>query len=403
MYLKISQFRLLSLCLSGFFSVIPALERTVGVNATLETQAGTRSAALGGAALAVPSDLPALSQNPHQLATQQHSEITFTHVGYYEDTQYDFAAMGWPLGSLGGLGVAVSRFGATGIPLIRENDPLPEGSNYATFSLSDWVVTGAWGRSFGKTSLGLSAHGLKRDLDQSGWGFRADFSGRYQWSPRWEVSALLKGWTSTAARWESGQTEYYSPELQLGFHASEPFPYFYGVAHVFWQSAGVFHRENRDLEWDGNVFDTTSTSVSVRGKTPWQDPLDWLQGGSLGFEFQLAQKLSLRAGVQQIGLLSSWTAGFGVHPLRWFQASYAFQNHPILSGVHRASITLFPGILMNPTATPPVARPQAIMVPPEPAPPTTPSESFEESSSDTTDHSAESGDSQNSGSLYWEE
>lgn len=327
---------------------LPALERVSGANATLETLAGTRSAALGGAALALSSDLPALSSNPQQLADLQYSELAFAHVSYYEGTAYDYAAMGWPLGLAGSAGLAVSRFGATGIPLISASEPLPEGGNYNTFSISDWVITGAWGRHFGKLAVGLSAHGLKRELDQTGWGFRADAGLRYPVFSRLEASALLQGWTSSAARWESGYSEYSPPELKLALHGQEPFPYFYGTAHLYWQGAGVFHHENRDLVWDGDLFDTTSTSVSTDNGTLWQTPLDWLADGSMGLEFVTEFGIALRAGLAQISEPSSWTAGAGIQPFPWFQADYAYQSHPVLSGVHRVAISFSPGLYLHP-------------------------------------------------------
>lgn len=336
---------------------LPALERVSGANATLETLAGTRSAALGGTALALPADLPALSSNPQQLADLRHSELAFAHVSYYEGTAYDYAAMGWPLGLAGSAGLAVSRFGATGIPLISTSDPLPEGGNYNTFSISDWVVTGAWGRHFGKLAVGLSAHGLKRELDQTGWGFRADAGLRYPVFSRLEASALLQGWTSSAARWESGYSEYSPPELKLALHGHEPFPYLYGTAHLYWQGAGIFHRENRDLVWDGDLFDTTSTSVSTDNGTPWQTPLDWLADGAMGLEFATEFGIALRAGLAQIGEPSSWTAGAGIQPFPWLQADYAYQSHPVLSGVHRVAISFSPGLYLHPAPVAKAAQP----------------------------------------------
>lgn len=325
-----------------------ALERTVGTNATLETQAGTRSAALGGASLAIPADLPALTTNPQQLAGLEHSELAFAHVAYYEGTEYDYAAMGWPLGSAGALGLGVSRFGASGIPLIRESDPLPEGNNYQTFNLSDWVITGAWGRAFGKLSTGLSVHGLKRELDQTGWGFRADAGIRYAILPQLAFSTLLQGWTSSAAHWESGQNEYSPPEIKVALHGSEPFPYFYGKGHLYWQSAGLLHRENRNLEWDGDLFDTTLAATANGGGTAWQDLLDWLAGGSLGLEFITDYGISLRAGLLQIQNPAAWTAGAGIQPFPWLQADYAYQHHPVLSATHRVALSFYPGLFLNP-------------------------------------------------------
>lgn len=391
-----------------------ASERVSGANATLETQAGTRAAALGGADLPLPSDLAALQGNPQQLADLKFSTVEFSHVSYYEDTRYDYAAMGWPLGESGALGLSISRFGADGIPLIGENDPLPEGDNYRTFSISDWVVTGAWARRFGRFSTGLSVHALRRELDQDGWGFRSDAGLRFDANKRLALSALLKGWTSSAARWESGTTEYSPPEVLLGLHANEPVPYLYGNISLYWQSAGLLHRENRSLEWEGDPYDTSSTAVETQGERFWKDPVDWLQGGRAGLEYGTDKGFFLRGGLQHLGTLQSWTAGAGVSPFTWLQAEYAYQNHPVLSGVHRVSLTILPGVLLTPPGstlpTPNLPVAPAIQAPPvkEPIPVSDITASPDQGSitatpENTTSPSSDVPDSSDAGGMHWEE
>lgn len=112
-----------------------AAERVVGANATLDINAGARSAALGGASISLDSDLLSLTSNPEQLAMARNSWVAFSHVAYYEGTQYDYGAVQFPLGDLGGLGIVFSRFGSNDIPRIAEGDPIPEGENYSTFRL----------------------------------------------------------------------------------------------------------------------------------------------------------------------------------------------------------------------------------------------------------------------------
>lgn len=406
---------LCALALSGVVvSAWGETERVAGANATLETQAGTRAAALGGAALPLPSDLAALQGNPQQLADLKFSTVEFAHVSYYEDSRYDYAAMGWPLGESGALGLSISRFGADGIPLIGENDPLPEGDNYRTFSLSDWVVTGAWARRYGRFSTGLSVHALRRELDQDGWGFRADAGMRFDASERLAVSALLKGWTSSAARWESGTTEYSPPEILLGLHANEPVPYLYGNISFYWQSAGLLHRENRAMEWDGDPYDTSGTAVESQGERFWKDPVDWLQGGRAGLEYGTENGFFLRGGLQHLGTPQSWTAGAGLSPFTWLRAEYAYQNHPVLSGVHRVSLTILPGVLLAPPGNSKVA-PTTLAAPaiqassakePIPAPDNTPKPD-DVTATATSESTAAPGSDEpepaDAGGMHWEE
>lgn len=329
-----------TLFLFAFASQTWALERVVGANASLDIHAGARSSALGGASIAVDHDLLELTSNPQQLSSAENSWVAFSHVVYYEDTQYDYGAVQFPLGDMGGLGFAFSRFGANDIPWIAEGDPLPEGDDYKTLSIADYVFTLAWGRRFlnDRLDLGISFHGLYRELDQSGWGFRGDIGANYHVHEQVTVSSFLKGWTSSATTWEEGTFEYSSPEWYLGLNVHQPISYFYGTASAYWQSAGIFHRENRDLDWDGEE----------RGGRFWEHPLDWLGGGRAGVEFAFDFGLSLRAGLASLSELESWTAGAGFALSNWLRVDYAFESHPTLSAVHRVSLEVSPGLFLFP-------------------------------------------------------
>lgn len=326
--------------LCAFATQTWAAERVVGANASLDIHAGARSSALGGASIAVDHDLLELTSNPQQLSNAENSWVAFSHVVYYEDTQYDYGAVQFPLGDMGGLGIAFSRFGANDIPWIAEGDPLPEGEDYKTLSIADYVFTLAWGRRFlnDRLDLGISFHGLYRELDQSGWGFRGDIGANYHVHEQVTVSSFLKGWTSSATTWEEGTFEYSSPEWYLGLNVQQPISYFYGTASAYWQSAGILHRENRDLDWDGEE----------RGGRFWEHPVDWLGGGRAGVEFAFDFGLSLRAGLASLSELESWTAGAGFALSNWLRVDYAFESHPTLSAVHRVSLEVSPGLFLFP-------------------------------------------------------
>lgn len=317
-----------------------AVTRVVGANASLEIHAGARTSALGGAAVPVDRDLLELSSNPQQLSSAKNSWVSFSHVVYYEDTKYDYGAVQFPLGDLGGLGIAFSRFGADGIPDIAEGDALPEGDAYKTFSIADYLFTVAWGRSFwnDRLDVGVSFHGLYRELDQSGWGFRSDLGANFHVLRQVTVSSFLKGWTSSAVSWEEGTFEYSSPEWYLGIRAEQPVSYFYGKISAYWQSAGILHREDRDLDYDGDV----------RGGRFWEHPVDWLGGGRAGVEFSFDFGLSLRGGLASLSEWESWTAGAGFALSNWLRVDYAFESHPTLSAVHRVSLEFCPGLFLYP-------------------------------------------------------
>ena len=123
-----------------------AADRVVGANATLDIEPGARAAALGSTTLAIEGDYLGLMTNAYQLSQAKYMWASFSHTAYYEDTKYDYASMVIPLPKNQGLGVSFSRFGADDIPYIKDGEPLPEGSDYNTLSIADWVFSVAWGR-----------------------------------------------------------------------------------------------------------------------------------------------------------------------------------------------------------------------------------------------------------------
>jgi hypothetical protein len=311
-----------------------AADRVSGANATLDIEPGARSAALGSATMVVDGDYLGLMSNPYQLANVNYAWASFSHTEYYEDTKYDYASAVIPLGTGQGLGLSFSRFGADDIPYIKEGEPLPEGTDYNTLSIADWVFSATFGhRLTDRLELGIGFHGLYREIDQTGWGFRGDAGLRYRLVDELYVSTFLKGWTSSATSWESGEFEYSSPELYLAASYGLPVSYLYGKLNLYWQGAELLHREARDLDYETD---------EDRGKRIWEDPLDWLSGGRGGIEYTFDFGLSLRAGLSSFTTFQSVTAGAGLVIAKFAKIDYAFESHPVLSHVHRVSISVSP-------------------------------------------------------------
>lgn len=310
-----------------------AVDRVVGANASLDIEPGARSAALGSATMAVEGDYLGLLSNPYQLSNVDYAWASFSHTEYYEDTKFDFASVALPLGNDLGLGVSFARFGADDIPYIKDGEPLPEGSNYNTLSIADYVFSVSMGKRLtDRLSLGISFHGLYREIDQSGYGFRGDAGLRYRVFKDFYISGLLKGWTSSATSWESGEFEYSSPEIYLAASYGLDVPYLYGRLGVYWQGAGLLHQESREVDF---VEDNEGGRI-------WEDPLDWLSGGRGGIEFTFDFGLSLRAGLSSFTSFQSVTAGAGLVIAKFLKVDYAFESHPVLSPVHRVSVSVSP-------------------------------------------------------------
>ena len=311
-----------------------AMERVSGANATLDIEPGARSAALGSATMAVDGDYLGLMSNPYQLSGVRYTWASFSHTEYYEDSKYDYASVVTPLSEGQALGISFSRFGADDIPWVKEGEPLPEGSNYKTLSIADWVLGISWGRSLSeRLSVGAVFNLLYREMDQTGWGFRGDVGLRYRTIDQLYLAAFLKGWTSSAVTWESGTTEYSSPELYLAASYFLNIPYLYGSLGLYWQGAGLFHAEGRDVELETD---------EDRGEPIWKDPLDWLSGGRAGVEFLFDFGLSVRFGLSSFSSLSSVTAGAGLVVAKFVKIDYAFESHPELTSVHRVSVSVSP-------------------------------------------------------------
>lgn len=327
--LPVTVFFTCALSLSAF-----AADRVVGANATLDIEPSARSAALGSATMAVDGDYLGLVSNPYQLSNVRYAWASFSHTEYYEDTKYDYASAAIPLGEGQGLGLSFSRFGADDIPYIKEGEPLPEGSDYNTLSIADWVFSATFGKRLtDRLELGIGFHGLYREMDQTGWGFRGDAGLRFRAVDELYLSGFLKGWTSSAATWESGEFEYTSPEFYLAASYGLPVPYLYGKLNLYWQGAGLFHQESRDLDFEED---------EEGGGRIWEDPLDWLSGGRGGLEYTFDFGLSLRAGLSSFTTFKSVTAGAGLVIAKFLKVDYAFESHPVLSPVHRVSISVSP-------------------------------------------------------------
>lgn len=315
------------------FSNVDAADRVVGANASLDVNPSARSAALGSASMAVDGDYLGLVSNPYQLANVNYAWASLSHTEYYEGTKYDFASAVVPLGEGQGIGVSFARFGANDIPYIKEGEPLPESYLYNMLSIADWMFSVSFGkRILDRLDVGVSFHGLYRDLNQSGFGFRADAGLRYRVIDNLYVAGFLKGWTSSATVWGSGEFEYTSPEIYLAANYSMPVPYLYGKLGMYWQSAGLFHQESREMGFDDDD----------RGGRIWESPLDWLSGGRAGVELAFDFGLSLRLGLSSFTTFQSVTAGAGLVIAKFLKVDYAFESHPVLSPVHRISVSFSP-------------------------------------------------------------
>jgi outer membrane protein OmpA-like peptidoglycan-associated protein len=168
-HLRISKFGI-ALALVWLMAPVPlrAGAGTVG-DEFLKIGIGARPAAMGSAYLALADDATAPQWNPAGLAQVTLPEITFMHLAYFADINYEYVGAVLPWRGQGlGLGVTwlnVPSFNSTGDPTAT----LGSAADYAlslayAFSISKDLQIGATGRAIISDLAGYSATGGALDL-----------------------------------------------------------------------------------------------------------------------------------------------------------------------------------------------------------------------------------------------
>lgn len=347
-----------------------AAEQVVGVNPVLEIIPDARTAGTANVKMGLEGGIPSMQENPSGLADLsfpylekgasgwKSSQIHFSHTSYFLGDQYHYLAAAFPLNNVltamtGGLSLAM--FGSDDIPYIQENDTLPDGTDYNTLNVREYILTSALAKkgivNLDSLQAGAGVHLLFRDYDQSGIGLRVDLSAAYTFQNNVKLGVAVPAALTSYSRWQSGYSEFSRPQVKLGLGYKKHSPYFYGTFHLAWESEPVWGEEARGLEWEeGTYLDTASSEdenvqadvdqASVVGEALHKDPVGWLQASNAAIEYTSDWGGSLRFGFQDFLSLSSWSAGAGFRPNDWLEFFYSYQSHPSLDEVHRISMEL---------------------------------------------------------------
>ena len=327
-------------CIALFCADGRAFEAVRGANETLELAPDARTAGLGGVLLGLPGEAGASSWHPAGLSEAPGGWFALSHAEHFLDSRHDaFSFVVRPDGR-DALGFSVARFGSDGVPRVGE-DELPEGEEWETFDVSDWVATGAFARSWGRWRVGGSLHLLWRRLDQEGFGFQTDVSGGWV-GESWRFEGALRNASGSGVVWESGWKEIEPPDLFLGAGWRRDIPYIYGELRIAWQSVGIFQEEGKSgVERSGSATDS-SGKVDLAGGRAWEEPLEWLGSSSLAVEYVIAGKAALRAALPSVESPSEWSAGGGFRWKDFLRFDYAFRHHPELRSVHQVTLGINP-------------------------------------------------------------
>jgi hypothetical protein len=345
--------------------MVHAAESVVGANSTLGLSPSAVSAGAGDAVLAMPGSALTLGLSPVGMLDRKSHGLGLSHTEHLDGTRLDAISGIFALDSFTRLGALVMRYGADGIPYIKEGEPLPVDDEWNTLSIADYVLSIAVARKLPlKLEAALALHFLYRELDQVGAGFRGDAMLRFRPVDRWFLGAKLEGWTSSRTYWASGYEEYSPAELYWATGYRQSVPYLYGEVSLGYQSPGTISPGNRSFSVaDSWLSDTSLTSKSdLGGGRPWEAPLTWLGEGSLGAELRFDWGGAVRLGLQSAKDFDSWSVGGGFKVLRWISIDYSFARQPRFSGIHRVSMEF------EPWANKKLPPPPSATTPPPPQP-----------------------------------
>lgn len=304
-----------------------------GVNLTADEGFGARHSGMSVTFAGFHADANAAVNAPASMNDVDDFTFSTAHAEKFGEAKFDNLALLVPIESRSSLGLGISRYGVSGI------ERFPEGVNpqvsrpVGEFSVADYLVVASFARRWGGLDVGAAFNFLYRQLDQDGFGMRADAMAQYTWDDRFRVGALVKGLIPSTAAWESGYNEIEPTDIHLAAALRIPAPYFYGTLQAAYQTEGLFQKraKSQGEEFGSRIF-------SSPGKT--------LRAGNAGLEFLFDFGLAVRFGLSELGLgddpLSAGTFGLGYSWRRILGLDYSFAPHPDLLSTHRIAIQFTP-------------------------------------------------------------
>lgn len=321
-----------SLCLSQDGDA-DGWNEAAGVNLTLEEGFGARHSGMAITFAGFQADANAVANAPAAMNDVDDFTFSTAHAEKFGEAKFDDLSLIVPFESRSTLGLGVSRYGVSGIDLRPEGVSPLESQPAGQFSIADYLVVAGFSRRWGDLDLGASFNFLYRQLDQDGFGMRADAMAQYTWRRNFRVGALIKGVIPSSATWESGYSEYEAPDLHLGLAARVPAPYFYGTLQTAYQTEGLF--QNR-----------AKAQAEALGSRIHQAPMDALKAGNAGLEFLFDFGLMVRFGLSELRFaseaLSSAAFGLGYTWKKVLGLDYSFAPHPDLLSTHRIALQFTP-------------------------------------------------------------
>lgn len=292
---------------------------------------GARPLGLGGAYVALASDVSAGYWNPAGLARIDYPELMLMHAEHFGSlVNHDYGAVAFPVGTSTSLGISLIRLGVDDIPDTRNAGVDANGnvtfdpnqfsrvdpSRVSYFSSADWALYFTYSRRHSADlTFGANLKVIRRELgDNNATGVGFDVGIQYSPIDQLMLGVNLQDVTTTLVAWNSGRNDLISPTLKTG------------AAYSFDALAGRFTPvmdldimfENRQ---SASTFNMGPVSVDVQG----------------GLEYAFKDLIAVRVGYSDVKQL---TLGAGLSlPKLTVDYSFAkFDATDQLGNTHRISV-----------------------------------------------------------------
>ncbi len=286
----------------------------------ISTGVGARALGMGGAHVAVGTDITAGYWNPAGLIGLRFPQLMLMHSSRFNGiVKYDYAAVGLPSGRYQTFAISLTRLGVDDIPITALTDPslpLSETNQPYVKALANDAEYALY-LSYARLLVGKLSYGVNVKLLHKGVGSNSAYGLGF------DVGILINPWkkllagvnlqdvTTTILAWDTRHHELISPTLKLG--CAYPFEFALFGSKIMPAFDVDLRFENRRSAAQMNLgpvsFDT-----------------------HLGLEYALFRIISLRVGTDT----GHFTAGTGIR-LPQLQLDYAFMSHD-LGATHRLSL-----------------------------------------------------------------
>ncbi len=305
---------------------------TIGQFLAIEPSA--RHAGMGNAGVGAIGGIESVWFNPGIVGTLDGAAVTFTHIDWFADVNFDYAAAALAIGGFGNLCLAVTALNSGDIDVRTVDEPLGTGERYdvANTALSlgygrlitsrfaaglqlNYVHERIWHSSYGTmtasagTVYRLNESGMRLGFSLSNLGTRAGFSGR-----------------DLAIQYDADSDEYGDNSALPAEQLTDEFP----VPLVFRLGLSVPYRFSDDSE--------------LLLLADALHPNDNDEALNLGAEWTVQRIFALRAGYQSLFQPDSelgLTLGFGLRLNRdRLRFSYGWADHDLLGATHRMTLAV---------------------------------------------------------------